>query len=69
MEARQMKKCLVFAFLALGVLLFSGSLYLMLAGAPRMVGVLTPLGGLALIAGWCTVAIALGGRVSAGHNA
>jgi uncharacterized membrane protein YgdD (TMEM256/DUF423 family) len=42
-----------------GALLFSGSLYLLLAGAPRVIGVLTPLGGLSLIAGWCTVALAL----------
>ncbi|MGA2860534.1 MAG: DUF423 domain-containing protein [Steroidobacteraceae bacterium] len=42
-----------------GVLLFCGSLYLILAGAPRMIGVLTPVGGLALIAGWCIAAIAL----------
>jgi uncharacterized membrane protein YgdD (TMEM256/DUF423 family) len=52
-----------------GVLLFCGSLYLVLAGAPRMIGVLTPIGGLALIAGWCTVAIALGGGTTAGHDA
>jgi len=36
-----------------GVLLFSGSLYLLLAGAPPVLGVLTPLGGLCLIGGWC----------------
>jgi len=42
-----------------GVLLFCGSLYLILAGAPRMIGVLTPVGGLALIAGWCIAAMAL----------
>ena len=52
-----------------GVLLFCGSLYLLLAGAPRLLGALTPLGGLALIAGWCTVAIALRGRWAAGHDA
>ena len=52
-----------------GVLLFCGSLYLLLAGAPRLLGALTPLGGLALIAAWCTVAIAVRGRVAAGHNA
>jgi uncharacterized membrane protein YgdD (TMEM256/DUF423 family) len=40
-----------------GVLLFSGSLYLLLAGAPRVVGLLTPLGGLCLIAGWCVAAL------------
>jgi uncharacterized membrane protein YgdD (TMEM256/DUF423 family) len=42
-----------------GVLLFSGSLYLLLAGAPRLLGVLTPLGGLCLIAAWCIAAVAL----------
>jgi len=35
-----------------GVLLFSGSLYALALGAPRGVGVLTPLGGLAWIAAW-----------------
>lgn len=35
-----------------GILLFSGSLYLLTFGAPRLVGLLTPLGGVALIAGW-----------------
>ena len=48
-----------------GVLLFCGSLYLLLAGAPRLVGVLTPLGGLALIAAWCLAAVALGSRAAA----
>jgi len=42
-----------------GVVLFSGSLYLLLAGAPRMLGLLTPLGGLCLIGGWCIAALAL----------
>ena len=42
-----------------GVLLFSGSLYLLLCGAPRVLGALTPLGGLCLIAGWCLGAVAL----------
>jgi uncharacterized membrane protein YgdD (TMEM256/DUF423 family) len=42
-----------------GVLLFCGSLYLLLLGAPRLFGVLTPLGGACLIAGWCTAAWAL----------
>jgi uncharacterized membrane protein YgdD (TMEM256/DUF423 family) len=39
-----------------GVLLFCGSLYLLLAGAPRLIGVLTPVGGVCLIAGWCAAA-------------
>jgi len=42
-----------------GVLLFSGSLYLLLAGAPRLIGVLTPVGGVCLVAGWCAAAWAL----------
>jgi len=42
-----------------GVLLFSGSLYLLLSGAPRAIGVLTPIGGACLIAGWCVAACAL----------
>jgi uncharacterized membrane protein YgdD (TMEM256/DUF423 family) len=42
-----------------GVLLFSGSLYLILAGAPRILGILTPVGGLALILGWVLAAYAL----------
>jgi uncharacterized membrane protein YgdD (TMEM256/DUF423 family) len=35
-----------------GIVLFSGSLYLLTFGAPRFVGIITPIGGLALIAGW-----------------
>jgi len=42
-----------------GVVLFSGSLYLLLCGAPRAIGVLTPIGGACLIAGWCFAAYAL----------
>ena len=42
-----------------GVLLFSGSLYLILAGAPAGVGMVTPLGGVLLIVGWLLAAWAL----------
>lgn len=35
-----------------GIILFSGSLYLLTFGAPRFIGIVTPLGGLTLIAGW-----------------
>ena len=45
--------------LLVGIVLFSGSLYLILAGAPRSVGVLTPIGGLALISAWCVTVFAL----------
>ena len=35
-----------------GILCFSGSIYMMLAGAPRLFGFVTPLGGVLLIAAW-----------------
>jgi uncharacterized membrane protein YgdD (TMEM256/DUF423 family) len=35
-----------------GIVLFSGSLYGLALGAPRALGILTPLGGLAWIGGW-----------------
>jgi len=42
-----------------GIILFSGSLYLLTFGAPRLLGVVTPLGGLALIAGWGLFAVTM----------
>lgn len=43
-----------------GTLLFSGSLYLLALGGPRWLGPVTPLGGVALLAGWaCVVGAAL----------
>jgi len=35
-----------------GSVLFSGSLYALAFGAPRLFGVITPLGGLSFMAGW-----------------
>lgn len=46
-----------------GSLLFSGSLYALAAGAPRLVGVITPLGGLAFLAGWAVLTWAAGAGV------
>ena len=40
------------ALIVSGVVLFSGSLYALAFGAPRLLGALTPLGGLAWIAAW-----------------
>ena len=40
------------ALMAAGIVLFSGSLYALALGAPRPLGLLTPLGGLALIGSW-----------------
>src|ERR1035437_9375253 len=38
--------------LALGALLFTGSLYAMALGAPRWLGMVTPLGGVSLVVGF-----------------
>lgn len=42
----------------IGIVLFCGSLYALVLGAPRPVGVVTPLGGLAFIAGWVMLGVA-----------
>lgn len=42
----------------LGTLLFSGSLYWLSIGGPRWLGPVTPLGGVALIAGWLLIVVA-----------
>jgi uncharacterized membrane protein YgdD (TMEM256/DUF423 family) len=39
-----------------GTVLFSGSLYAIAFGAPRVLGMITPLGGLAFMAGWLLLA-------------
>ena len=39
----------------LGCLLFSGSIYSLALGGPRWLGPVTPLGGLAFLAGWAGV--------------
>lgn len=38
--------------LGMGVIFFSGGIYIMLAGAPRLLGLVTPLGGVLMIAAW-----------------
>ncbi len=43
---------------ALGIVLFSGSLYVLALGGPRLFGPLTPLGGVALCAGWVALLFA-----------
>ena len=39
-----------------GILLFSGSLYWLALGGPKSLGPITPIGGLAFLAGWVLVA-------------
>lgn len=45
------------AFIA-GITLFSGSLYLMVFTGARWLGAVTPLGGVAFLAGWTLIALA-----------
>lgn len=42
----------------LGILLFSGSLYGLALGAPRILGAVAPIGGTLFILGWLALAIA-----------
>lgn len=43
----------------LGIVMFSGSLYALALGASRWVGIVTPFGGVAFIAGWVALGMAL----------
>ncbi len=46
----------VMAAFAAGIVLFSGSLYLMALTGAKILGAITPLGGLCFIAGWVMLA-------------
>ena len=46
------------AMFALGIVLFSGSLYLLSFTGTKWLGAITPLGGLAFIVGWASLALA-----------
>ena len=54
-----------FCFLA-GIVVFSGSLYLLAVTNQRWLGAITPLGGLSFIAGWLWLVIAPEPRKNAG---
>ncbi len=43
------------SLIAVGVLLFSGSIYGLALGGPRLLGPVTPIGGALLIAGWVSL--------------
>jgi uncharacterized membrane protein YgdD (TMEM256/DUF423 family) len=45
--------------LFIGILFFSGSLYLLALSGVKILGAITPVGGLAFIAGWIVLAIDL----------
>ena len=41
-----------------GILIFAGSLYVLVLTGPRWMGAITPIGGVALIAGWACLLLA-----------
>jgi len=43
-----------------GTILFSGSIYVLSVGGPRLFGPVTPLGGLLLMAGWVAFGVSAG---------
>ena len=43
-------------FFLAGMVVFSGSLYLLALGAPRWLGAVTPVGGLSFLVGWAVLA-------------
>jgi uncharacterized membrane protein YgdD (TMEM256/DUF423 family) len=45
--------------LTLGILLFSGSLYVLALTGIKVIGAITPIGGVSFIAGWICLAIAV----------
>lgn len=48
-----------------GTVLFSGSLYLLALGGPRFLGPVTPLGGIAYLAGWAWLSVSAWKRPAA----
>ena len=56
---RGRSRCVAMVAFAVGIVLFSGSLYALALGAPRWVGIITPFGGLAFVAGWLALGWAL----------
>lgn len=57
-RASKAQRIAMLAF-AIGIVLFSGSLYALALGVPRWVGIVTPFGGVAFIAGWIALGAAL----------
>ena len=44
-------------FFIAGILVFSGSLYALAFGAPRILGAVAPVGGVAFLSGWTLLAV------------
>ena len=46
-------------FLSIGIIIFSGSLYILAITGIRWIGAITPIGGLSFIAGWICLFVAV----------
>jgi uncharacterized membrane protein YgdD (TMEM256/DUF423 family) len=57
--ARGRVRPVALAAIALGIVLFSGSLYALALGAPRWTGIVTPFGGVAFVVGWLALGLSL----------
>jgi uncharacterized membrane protein YgdD (TMEM256/DUF423 family) len=53
----------------IGIVLFCGSLYALALGAPRTVGLVTPIGGIAFVVGWIALALGLARSARDVHRA
>jgi uncharacterized membrane protein YgdD (TMEM256/DUF423 family) len=53
---------------AAGIVLFSGSLYALVLTGARWWGAVTPLGGVAFLAGWVLLSVAVRTRANVGRN-
>ena len=64
LAARSVSAQIACALFLAGIVLFSGSLYLLALTGMRAIGVITPFGGLAFLAGWAALAWAAIGSAS-----
>lgn len=55
-------RCWAVGAFAIGIVLFSGSLYALALGAPRWCGMVTPFGGVAFVVGWVVLGVSQAGR-------
>lgn len=46
-------------FITIGIILFSGSLYVLTLSGIKAIGAITPIGGLSFVAGWIFLAVAI----------
>ena len=46
-------------FITIGIILFSGSLYVLTLSAIKAIGAITPVGGLSFVAGWASLLIGI----------